>query len=81
MQSILTDVRSIYLSVCLSRGSSRLHFAKMAEQIKMVFRVNAPGGPWNTALDVGPDPLTEELETGISYYAYICRATNVSLCI
>jgi len=36
MQSILTDVRGVCQSVCLSRGSSRLHCAKMAEQIKML---------------------------------------------
>jgi len=31
------------LSVCLSRGSSRLHCATVAEQIKMLFGVNTPG--------------------------------------
>jgi len=59
MQSILTDVHGICLSVSLSRGSSRLHCAKMAEQIKMLFGANTPGGPWNIVLDVGPDPPTE----------------------
>jgi len=34
----------------------------MAEQIKMLFDVNTPGGPWNIVLDVGPDPLTERKE-------------------
>jgi len=43
-------------SVCLSRDSSRLRCAKMAEQIKMLFRVNTPGCPWNIVLDVGTDP-------------------------
>jgi len=43
----------------MSRGSSLLHCAKMAEQIKMLFGVNTPGGPWNIVLDVGPDPPTE----------------------
>jgi len=28
----------------------------MAEQIKILFGVNTPGGPWNIVLDVGPDP-------------------------
>jgi len=28
----------------------------MAEQVKMLFRVNTPGGPWNIVLKVGPDP-------------------------
>jgi len=47
MLTILTDVRS----VCLSRGSSRLHCAKMPEQIKMFFKVYTPGSPWNIVLD------------------------------
>jgi len=47
MQSILTDVRSVCQSVCLSRGSSRLHCAKTAEQINMLFGVNTSGGKWN----------------------------------
>jgi len=59
MQSILTDVRG----VCLSRGSSRLHCAKMAEQIKMLFRVNTPIGPWNIVLNVGLDPPQRGGET------------------
>jgi len=32
------------LSVCLSRGSTRLHCAKMAERIKMLLGMNTPGG-------------------------------------
>jgi len=29
----------------------------MAEQIKMLFGMNTPGGPWNIVLNVGPpDP-------------------------
>jgi len=28
----------------------------MVEQIKMLFGVNTPGGPWNIVLDGGPDP-------------------------
>jgi len=52
MWSVLTDVHGICLSVCLSCGSSRLHCAKMAERIKMLFGVNTPGNPWNIVLDV-----------------------------
>jgi len=71
MQTIVTNVRGIYLTVCLSRGSSRLLCAKMAEH--MLFGVNTPGGPWNIVLDVGPDPLTERgrgplLTFGLSSY-------------
>jgi len=43
MQSVLIDVGSVCLSVSLSHGSSLLHCAKMAEQIKMLIRVNTPG--------------------------------------
>jgi len=43
-------------SVSLSLGSAWLHSAKMAEQIKILFRVNTPGGPWNIVLDGGSDP-------------------------
>jgi len=28
----------------------------MAEQIKILFGVKTPGGPWNIVLDVVPDP-------------------------
>jgi len=52
MQTNDTDVHGVILS---SRGSSLLHCAKMAEQIK----VNTIGGSWNIVLDVGPDPPTE----------------------
>jgi len=34
---------------------SSFHCAKMAEQIKVLFGVNTPGGPWNILLDVGLD--------------------------
>jgi len=57
MLTILTDVRG----VCLSRSLSRLHCAKMAKQIKMLFGVNTPGGPWSIVLNVGGhDPLYRE---------------------
>jgi len=44
------------LSICLLRGSSQLHLAKMAEQIKMLFGVNTLGGTWNIVLDMGRRP-------------------------
>jgi len=56
MQTIVTDDPSVCLSVCLSRGSTRLHCAKMAEQIKMLFGVNTRGGPRNIVLHGSPDP-------------------------
>jgi len=49
MQTIVTDV----CSICLSRGSTRLHCAKTAEQIKMLFEVNTLEGP--RKLDGGPN--------------------------
>jgi len=54
MLTIVIDVHSVSLS--LSRNSSRLHCKKVAEQIKMLFGVNTPDGPWNIVLDMGPDP-------------------------
>jgi len=48
MQSVLTNV----CGICLSCGSYRLHCAKMAEQIKMLFGVNTPAGPRNIVLKV-----------------------------
>jgi len=50
MQTIVTDDCSVCPSVCLSRSSARLYCAKMAEQIKMLFGVNTPKGPWNNVL-------------------------------
>jgi len=47
---------SVYQSVSLSRGSTRLHCAKTAEQIKILFGRNTLGGARNTVLDGGPDP-------------------------
>jgi len=31
----------------------------MVEEIKMMFGMNTPGGPWNIVLDAGTDPPTE----------------------
>jgi len=45
MQTIVIDVHSICQSVCLSRSSTRLYCAKTAEQTKILFSVNIPGGP------------------------------------
>jgi len=40
MQTIVIDDRG----VCLSRGRTRLHYAKMAKQMKILFGVNTLGG-------------------------------------
>jgi len=46
MKPVVTSDHSVGVcpSVRLSRGSSWLHCAKMAERIKMLFGVNTPGG-------------------------------------
>jgi len=62
MHDIQTIVTNVHGGVCqsvLSCGSVRLHCAKAAEQIKMLFGVNTPVGPWNIVLDSVPDPPTE----------------------
>jgi len=59
MQTIVTNVRVVCPSVCLSRGSTGFQCAKMAEQmIKMLFGVNISGGQWNSVLEGGPDLST-----------------------
>jgi len=55
MQTIVTDVSGVYPSVCLSHGSTRLHCAKTAQWIKMLFERNTLGDPWNIVLHGGPD--------------------------
>jgi len=52
------------VSVCqclsvLSHGSTQLHCAKTAEQIKVPLGVNTLGDPRNSVLERGPNPTTE----------------------
>jgi len=54
MQTIGTDNRG----VCLSRGSTRLHFAKTAKWIKVLFGVKTLESPRNIILDGSPKPHT-----------------------
>jgi len=71
-------------SVCLSRGSSRLHCAKIAEQIKMLFGMNTPGGPRNIVLDVGPDAPTERGRGPVLNYGTpfgTAKSRNLKLCV
>jgi len=63
MQPIVTNVRGVCPSVCLSRGSTRLHCAKTAEWIKMLFWVNTFGSPRDIVLHGGPDPPTDKVPT------------------
>jgi len=56
MQTTVTDVHG----VCLSCGSPRLHCAKMAEEIKMLFGVNNTSSPWNAVRHA--DPFTQREE-------------------
>jgi len=62
MQTVVTDVRGVCLSVCLSRGSTRLYCAKTDKRIKMLFGVNTPGSPWNIVLDMGLNPPPPDRE-------------------
>jgi len=50
---------SVRQSVRLSRGSTRLHCAKTAEQIKMLFGMNTLGSPRDIVLYWGPDLPTD----------------------
>jgi len=64
----------VSLSVCLSRGSTRLHCAKTAEQIKILFVVNTLGGPRNIALDGAPDPPRREgdsMQPSPNYFGHL----------
>jgi len=49
-------LRMIAVSVCLSRGLTRFHFAKTAERITMLFVANSLGDSRNIGLDSGPGP-------------------------
>jgi len=44
MQTIVTDDCAVCSPVCLSHGSTWLYCAEVAEQIKMLFGVDTPGG-------------------------------------
>jgi len=56
MQTVVTDVRGVCLSLCPSSASTPLRCAKTAERIRMLFVVNILGGPRNILLDGGRDP-------------------------
>jgi len=54
MQTIVTDVRGVCLSV--GHAATRLHCTKTSEQIKILFAVNNLGGQRNIVLDGVRDP-------------------------
>jgi len=58
MQTNVTDDRGVCQSVCLSHGSTRLHCARMAKRIEILFGVNTPGGQENIMLDRGSNVPT-----------------------
>jgi len=58
MQTIVTDDRGVCSSVSLSHGSTRLHCAKLAEQIKMLFGGEHFCGYMEHCVRWGPDPTT-----------------------
>jgi len=41
---------------CVRLSVTRLHTAQTAELIEVLFEVESPEDPWNTARDGGPDP-------------------------
>jgi len=65
MQPIVADVSGVCPSVSLSGGSTRLHCAKTAERIKLLFGVNTLWRPRDIVLHVDPDPPTD---TGRAYF-------------
>jgi len=69
-------VIAVYVSqsVCLSRGLTRIHCAKKAEQIKILFGVNNLGCPRNIVLDGGPDPPQRAMGEGL-------RQTTLAFCL
>jgi len=77
---IVTDVRGVCLSVrpsvCLSRGSIRLRCAKTAEQIKILFAMNAVVGSRNTVLEGASDPSTGRVKV----IRYSLRQITLAYC-
>jgi len=58
----------------------------VAEQIKVMFRVNTPRGTgtWNIVLDVGPDPPTERgavLNFGTLHIFGTAEARDLKFCV
>jgi len=80
--SIVTDVRgvclSVSLSVCRSRGSTRIHCAKMAGRINILFELNTPGCPRNIALDGRPDLPQREGVGVMENFAHCGPTTDIS---
>jgi len=68
MQSILTDVRGVCQYVCHVAHLGFTVQKLMAEQIKMLFGVSTPGGPWNIVLKVDPDPHREGEGTTFKFW-------------
>jgi len=69
--------QSVRPLVCLSRGSTRLHCAITAEQIKVLFGVNTFGGPRNIVLNGGPDPSQrgegDSMQLSPNYFGLLFR--------
>jgi len=51
----------------------------MAEQIKMLFGVNTPEGPWNIVLDVGPDPSLRGKGATFKYWEPLASPERLKL--
>jgi len=83
-----TDVRGVCPPVCLSRGLTRLHCAKSAKRIKILFGVNTFGGPRTTVLDGGPDPpqggaekLGKFCQLRTHYISGLAQARDLKYCV
>jgi len=70
MQTIVTDDRGVCLSVCLSRGYTRLWYAKTVEVLFGV-TVKTLGGPRKIVLDGGPDPPTVRGGESANYFSFL----------
>jgi len=69
---------------CMQCSSTWLHCAKMAKQIKMLFGVNTPGGPWDIVFHGGLIPTDREgdllLNFGTPRISRMAEATDWKLC-
>jgi len=51
----------------------------MAEQFKMLFGVNTPGGPWNIVLDGGPDPPQRVEGPSVKLWDFLLSSERLKL--
>jgi len=84
MQAIATDIRGVCQSVCLSRGSTRLHCAKTGETDQDPLWSEHPWSSRNIVLDGGPDlslrwkgkAHSMQLSPNYSFHSLLRRKVN-----